>query len=67
MDATILDHKRWESVATRMTISELLYAAKDAREAQDAMRKWLPDREDYYVSKASCFDNEVKRRRVPHV
>lgn len=62
-----MDYKRWESVATRMTISELLYAAKDAREAQDAMRRWLPDREGYYVSKAACFDNEVKRRRTPHV
>lgn len=63
MQATIMDQKRWESVATRMTVSELLYAAKDAREAQDAMRKWLPDREDYYVSKAVCFNNELKRRR----
>ena len=58
-----MDQKRWESVATRMTISELLYATKDAREAQDAMRKWLPDRESYYVSKALCFNNELKRRR----
>ena len=63
MNATPLDQKRWESIATRMSVSELLFAAKDAREAQDAMRKWQPMREDYYVSKAICFNNELRRRR----
>ena len=47
-----------------MTISELLYAAKDCREAEAAMRGWNPIREGYYSDQASTYGMELHNRKV---
>lgn len=40
--ATAADFQLWEAKAKAMTDAELLYSARDARQAEQAMRGWNP-------------------------
>lgn len=62
--ATPADFTAWEAKARTMSISELLYAAKDCREAEAAMRGWNPVREGYYSDQAATYGMELARRRA---
>ena len=62
LHATAADFEAWETKARTMTNAELLYAARDCREAEEAMRGWNPIREGYYSDQASTYGMELKRR-----
>jgi hypothetical protein len=64
LHATTEDFTNWQAKAKTMTISELLYAAKDCREAEAAMRGWNPIREGYYSDQASTYGMELHNRKV---
>jgi len=64
LHATAEDFASWAAKAKTMTISELLYAAKDCREAEAAMRGWNPIREGYYSDQASTYGMELRNRKV---
>lgn len=62
--ATAEDFKAWEAKARTMTTAELLYAARDCREAEEAMRGWNPEREGFYSDQACTYGMELRRRRA---
>lgn len=62
--ATAADFANWRAKAAAMTISELLYSAKDCREAEAAMRGWNPIKEGYYSDQAATYGDELRRRRA---
>jgi hypothetical protein len=62
--ATAEDFARWENKARTMTDAELVYAARDAREAEARMRGWNPVKEGYYSDEASTYGDELRRRRA---
>ena len=64
LHATAEDFANWQAKVKTMTISELLYAAKDCREAEAAMRGWNPIREGYYSDQASTYGMELRNRKV---
>ena len=64
LHATAEDFANWQAKAKTMTISELLNAAKDCREAEAAMRGWNPIREGYYSDQASTHGMELHNRKV---
>ena len=64
LHATPADFQAWETKARTMTTAELLHAARDCREAEEAMRGWNPAREGYYSDQASTFGMELNRRRA---
>lgn len=57
------DFAKWEAQAKAMTDAELLYAARDCRQAEAAMRGWNPVREGFYSDQASTYGDELRRRR----
>ena len=61
--ATAADFTRWEAKARSMTTAELLYSARDARQAEAAMRGWNPIAEGRYSDEASTYGDELRRRR----
>ena len=61
--ATAADFSRWEAKARSMTTAELLYSARDARQAEAAMRGWNPIAEGRYSDEASTYGDELRRRR----
>ena len=61
--ATVADFTRWEAKARSMTTAELLYSARDARQAEAAMRGWNPIAEGRYSDEASTYGDELRRRR----
>ena len=64
LHATAEDFANWQAKAKTMTVSELLYAAKDCREAEQAMRGWNPIREGYYSDQACTYGMELNSRKV---
>ncbi len=63
LHATPADFQAWEAKARTMTTAELLYAARDCREAEAAMKGWNPVREGFYSDQASTYGMELNRRR----
>jgi hypothetical protein len=61
--ATAQDFANWEARAKTMTDAELLYAARDCRQAEAAMRGWNPIKEGYYSDQACTYGMELNRRR----
>ena len=61
--ATAADFSRWEAKAKAMTDAELLYSARDARAAAEAMRGWNPIAEGRYDDEAFTYGDELRRRR----
>ena len=61
--ATPEDFAKWEAQAKAMTDAELLYAARDCRQAEAAMRGWNPIKEGYYSDQACTYGMELNRRR----
>jgi hypothetical protein len=61
--ATAADFARWEAKAKTMTDAELLYSARDARAAAEAMRGWNPVAEGRYDDEAFTYGDEIRRRR----
>ena len=61
--ATAADFARWEAKAKAMTDAELLYSARDARAAAEAMRGWNPVAEGRYDDEAFTYGDEIRRRR----
>jgi hypothetical protein len=61
--ATPADFANWETKAQAMTDAELLWSAKDARAAAQAMRGWNPIAEGRYDDEASTYGMELTRRR----
>jgi hypothetical protein len=62
--ATATDFQLWEAKAKAMTDAELLYSARDARQAEQAMRGWNPIAEGRYSDEASTYGDELRRRRA---
>jgi len=62
--ATADDFSRWESKARSMTDAELLYSARDCRQAEVAMRGWNPVAEGRYSDEAHTYGDELRRRRA---
>lgn len=62
--ATAADFSRWEAKAKTMTMAELLYSARDARAAAEAMRGWNPIAEGRYDDEAHTYGDEIRRRRA---
>ena len=62
--ATAADFTRWEAKAKTMTDAELLYSARDARAAAEAMRGWNPVAEGRYDDEAFTYGDEIRRRRA---
>jgi transposase-like protein len=62
--ATAADFASWEAKAKVMTDAELLYSARDARAAAEAMRGWNPIAEGRYDDEAFTYGDEIRRRRV---
>ncbi len=62
--ATASDFTRWEEMAASMTDSQLLYSARDARAAAQAMRGWNPIAEGRYDDEAFTYGDELRRRRA---
>jgi hypothetical protein len=62
--ATAADFANWEAKAKVMTDAELLYSARDARAAAEAMRGWNPIAEGRYDDEAFTYGDEIRRRRV---
>jgi hypothetical protein len=62
--ATAADFARWEAKAKTMTDAELLYSARDARAAAEAMRGWNPVAEGRYDDEAFTYGDEIRRRRA---
>jgi len=62
--ATAEDFQRWEAKAKAMTDAELLYSARDCRQAEAAMRGWNPIAEGRYSDEASTYGDELRRRRA---
>ncbi len=60
--ATAADFTAWAAKAKTMTFDELLYLAKDCREAEKAMRGWNPIKEGYYSDQACTYGDELRRR-----
>jgi hypothetical protein len=60
--ATAADFAAWEARAKAMTIEELLYSARDARQAAEAMRGWNPIAEGRYDDEAHTYGDEIRRR-----
>ena len=61
--ASPADFARWEAKAKTMTDAELLYSARDARAAAEAMRGWNPVAEGRYDDEAFTYGDEIRRRR----
>jgi len=57
------DFAKWEAQAKAMSDAELLYAARDCRQAEAAMRGWNPVREGFYSDQAATYGDELRRRR----
>jgi hypothetical protein len=62
--ATAEDFTRWEAKAASMTDAELIYSARDARQAEEAMRGWNPIAEGRYSDEACTYGMELARRRA---
>ncbi len=62
--ATAADFCKWEEQAKAMTIAQLLYAAKDCREAEAANRGWNLIKEGYYSDQAATFSMELNHRKA---
>ena len=62
--ATAADFANWEAKAKAMTTACLLWSAKDARAAAQAMRGWNPIAEGRYDDEASTYGDELRRRRA---
>ena len=54
---------RWEAKARAMSAAELLYSARDAQKAAQAMRGWNPVAEGRYDDEAHTYGDELRRRR----
>jgi hypothetical protein len=61
--ATAADFARWELKARHMSNHELWWAARDARQAAEAMRGWNPVAEGRYEDEAHTYGDELRRRR----
>ena len=61
--ATASDFLRWEEKARSMTVAELLWSARDCRQAEAAMRGWNPIAEGRYSDEACTYGDELRRRR----
>ena len=62
--ATAADFANWEAKAKDMTTDCLLWSARDARQAAQAMRGWNPIAEGRYDDEASTYSDEIRRRRA---
>jgi hypothetical protein len=62
--ATAADFANWEARAKIMTDAQLLYSARDARSAAQAMRGWNPIAEGRYDDEAFTYGDELRRRRA---
>ncbi len=62
--ATAADFANWEARAKSMTDAELLWSARDARAAAEAMRGWNPIAEGRYDDEAFTYGDEIRRRRT---
>ena len=62
--ATAEDFATWEAKAKSMTDAELLWSARDARAAAEAMRGWNPIVEGRYDDEAHTYGDEIRRRRA---
>jgi len=62
--ASVEDFLRWEEKAKKMTISELMYSARDCRKAEEAMRGWNPVAEGRYSDEAFTYGDEIRKRRL---
>jgi transposase-like protein len=62
--ATAADFANWEARAKIMTDAQLLYSARDARAAAQAMRGWNPIAEGRYDDEAFTYGDELRRRRA---
>jgi len=60
--ATAEDFARWEEDAKEMTDAALLWSARDARRAAEAMRGWNPIAEGRYDDEAHTYGDEIRRR-----
>jgi hypothetical protein len=65
--ATAEDFAKWQAKASTMTIAELLYSARDARNAESAMRGWNPIAEGRYSDEACTYGDELRSRRLAAV
>ena len=61
--ATAKDFATWEAKAKSMTDAELLWSARDARAAAEAMRGWNPIAEGRYDDEGHVYGDEIRRRR----
>ena len=61
--ATPENFQAWEKEAKSMSTSALVWAAKDCRKAEEAMRGWNPIKEGFYSDQASTYGMELRRRR----
>ena len=62
--ATTEDFARWEAKAKAMSDAELIWSARDARAAAEAMRGWNPIAEGRYDDEAHTYGDEIRRRRA---
>lgn len=61
--ATAADFAAWEARAKGMSDAALLWSARDARAAAEAMRGWNPIAEGRYDDEAHTYGDEIRRRR----
>tara|TARA_Y100001963_G_scaffold149628_1_gene229410 strand:+ start:437 stop:670 length:234 start_codon:yes stop_codon:yes gene_type:complete len=62
--ATPEHFKAWREEAKSMTNSSLIWAIKDCRNAEQAMRGWNPIKEGFYSDQACTFSDELNKRRL---
>jgi hypothetical protein len=60
--ATAAEFNKWEAHAKTVDDDALSYIISDCRQAQNAMRGWNPERENYYADQGMTYAMERLRR-----
>ena len=60
--ATAAEFNKWEAHAKTVDDDALAYIISDCRQAQNAMRGWNPERENYYADQGMTYVMERLRR-----
>ena len=60
--ATAAEFNKWRAHAKTVDDDALAYIISDCRQAQNAMRGWNPERENYYADQGMTYVMERLRR-----
>ena len=64
MEATVTDFQKWEKEAKKLSLEQLNHVIQDCQKAEESMRGWNPQKENFYADQKWTFLNEkLKRER----